>query len=395
MESSTKTFALDQRLVASDVSVAFETHGMVTLKRGGAALSATPSVLRILETFARPMTVIEALPILAAKSKAAFVESTALINELFALGFLRDASATQPAGRFHGEIGMHIAMLNDAARTMAFLSAITRSVRPGDVVVDLGTGTGVLAMAAARAGAARVYAIEASSFADTAEEIIAANGFADVVKVVRGWSTDIELPERADVLVSEIIGNDPFAEGVLHYIGDARRRFLKQGGRLLPDRIALSGYFAAAPESAVAERRVMATDQMRWQADYGFNFAALAGLTQRSTMRLYLPPATTGLWTPCSEAACVWSHRFGDEAAANTTSVLVDLDETPEHPAFVWFIDLGFDAAVLSTDPRLDRTSHWQLPVDLPTPGANRYRIELRTSAIAQRLVASFKSASH
>ena len=70
-------------------------------------------------------------------------------------------------------------MLHDDRRTGDYLAALAEAVRPGDVVLDIGTGSGVLAIAAARAGARRVYAVEASDIAEVAERVFAANGVED------------------------------------------------------------------------------------------------------------------------------------------------------------------------------------------------------------------------
>lgn len=89
------------------------------------------------------------------------------------------------------------------------------AVAPGDVVVDLGTGSGVLVVAAARAGARRVYAVEADTIADGTHAVFEANGVLDRVTPVGSRSTEITLPEPADVLVAELIGNEPLGERVL------------------------------------------------------------------------------------------------------------------------------------------------------------------------------------
>ena len=65
-------------------------------------------------------------------------------------------------------MGFHRHLLDDHTRTSALIDAINAVVKPGDTVIDLGTGTGILAMAAARAGAARVYAIDHASIVDSA-----------------------------------------------------------------------------------------------------------------------------------------------------------------------------------------------------------------------------------
>jgi protein arginine N-methyltransferase 1 len=85
-------------------------------------------------------------------------------------------------------------MLCDRVRTEAFLRAIDSVVRPGDVVLDVGPGTGILSLFAARAGAERVYAVERTTVAVLAQELAAANGVAEVVQVIHGDLLDIELP---------------------------------------------------------------------------------------------------------------------------------------------------------------------------------------------------------
>lgn len=137
------------------------------------------------------------------------------------------------------ELDEHRQYLQDDGRVTAFARAIASTVHPGDVVVDLGCGTGVLGFLACRAGAARVYAIDASGMAEVARVIASANGLADRVTIVSGHSLEVSLPERADVVISDQIGYFGFEAGVLQYFQDARRRFLKPGGRLVPGRIQL------------------------------------------------------------------------------------------------------------------------------------------------------------
>ena len=89
-------------------------------------------------------------------------------------------------------------------------------------------------MAAAPAGAKRVYAIEVRPIAEVAARFFQGSGLGDRITLIRGNSTEISLPERADVLVSEIIGNDPLAEQVLDTATcDAVARLLKPGARLI------------------------------------------------------------------------------------------------------------------------------------------------------------------
>src|SRR4029453_11588483 len=100
--------------------------------------------------------------------------------------------------------------LEDDMRLTAFAQAISSTVRPGDVVVDLGCGTGILGLLACRAGAARVYAIDAGGMAEIARVIAAANGLADRIAIINGHSQQVSLPERADVVLCDQIGHFGF-----------------------------------------------------------------------------------------------------------------------------------------------------------------------------------------
>ncbi len=137
------------------------------------------------------------------------------------------------------ELDEHREYLRDRRRIDVLARGVAAAVRPGDVVVDLGSGTGILALMACRAGAARVYAIEVGAVAEIAERLARENGLADRVKIVRGHSLDVTLPECADVLVSDQLGWFGFDAGLLEFYEDARRRFLKPGGRLMPRELSL------------------------------------------------------------------------------------------------------------------------------------------------------------
>ncbi len=128
----------------------------------------------------------------------------------------------------------HREYLSDPARLSAFARAIQEVVKPGDVVVDLGAGTGILGLLACRAGARKVYAIDAGGMIEVARAICRANGFGDRVEFIKDVSTRATLPERADVVVADQIGRFGFEAGVLQFFADARVRLLKPGGVTVP-----------------------------------------------------------------------------------------------------------------------------------------------------------------
>ena len=134
----------------------------------------------------------------------------------------------------YAEFEVHRTMIRDRVRTEAFRRAIAAIVRPGDIVLDVGAGSGILSVFAAQAGAARVYAVEETTIAVLAQELAAANGVAEIVQVIQGDVMAMEPPERVDVIVSEWLGGFGIDEGMLVPVIAARDRWLKPGGVMIP-----------------------------------------------------------------------------------------------------------------------------------------------------------------
>jgi type I protein arginine methyltransferase len=124
-------------------------------------------------------------------------------------------------------------MLADRVRMEAYAQALRGAVRPGSIVVDIGTGPGIMAVLACQLGASRVFAIEPGSIIQVAREIAAANHCADKIEFFEDISTKVTLPIRADVIVSDLRGVLPLAEQHIPSIADARKRFLAPGGVLI------------------------------------------------------------------------------------------------------------------------------------------------------------------
>ncbi|WP_044561687.1 50S ribosomal protein L11 methyltransferase, partial [Azospirillum sp. B4] len=150
----------------------------------------------------------------------------------------------------------HLPMMNDTERNAAYEAAITAAVRPGDIVLEIGTGSGLLAMMAARAGAAHVYTCEADpTIAEVARAIITNNGYADRVTVIAKPSTavtvGVDLPRPADLLISEILSSDLLSERVLPTVRDAKDRLLAPDARVIPQ---AGGVRALLADSRALER---------------------------------------------------------------------------------------------------------------------------------------------
>ncbi|GAB4519907.1 MAG: hypothetical protein Tsb0020_38490 [Haliangiales bacterium] len=141
-------------------------------------------------------------------------------------------------------------MTHDQARKREYERALALAA-PGKTVVDIGTGRDLnWALAAIEAGAAKVYAIEAmrESF-EHAQATIATRGLEGRITLLHGRSTEVSLPEPADVCVSEIIGCIGTAEGVLPVLRDARARLLKPGGVMIPGHLATVATLYSLPEA--------------------------------------------------------------------------------------------------------------------------------------------------
>ena len=139
-------------------------------------------------------------------------------------------------------------MIEDRVRLEPYASAIRRSVRPGSVVLEIGTGPGIFAVLACQLGARRVYALEPDPIIQVAREVAAANGCADRIEFVEDLSTRVTLPEQANVIISDLRGVLPFFQTHLPSIADARRRFLAPGGTLVPKKDAVWAAVVEAPE---------------------------------------------------------------------------------------------------------------------------------------------------
>jgi type I protein arginine methyltransferase len=201
----------------------------------------------------------------------------------------------------------HAALLNDRVRLAAYERAISATVRPGDVVIDLGAGTGVMGLLACRAGASRVYAIESSGMVEIVGKIAKANGLEDRIVCLHGASTEIELPERADVAIADQAGPFGIGGGLFASFNDARRRFLKPHGRTIPSRIDLSVGLAECPQ-------LWAKVELWDERQLGFDMSALHEVARNVGYEIHFIPSQL-----LSETARVLSFDLAGSTAEPST----------------------------------------------------------------------------
>lgn len=163
----------------------------------------------------------------------------------------------------------HCSLLADKVRCDNYRQAIISAVMPGNIVVDIGSGTGLLACFACEAGARRVYAIETGDIIEIGRIFCKANGYADRIVWIQGMSTSVTLPETADVLVTETLWNFGLGEGILSWVHDAQKRFLKPGANIVPHHVQM---FLVPLESPALHAKILGL----WQEHrYGLDFSCV------------------------------------------------------------------------------------------------------------------------
>ncbi len=353
---------------------------------GGRQIPGPPNVLAIFDEFSRPVQYSVAVKNLSAKTSGAqaWIELVSNIRALHTAGVLVDESGAAPqAALGWAAPHFHIAMLNDRARTEPFIAAINATVRPDDVVVDIGTGTGVLALAAARAGARHVYAIESTEMGRTARELFIANGFGDRITLLEGWSNQINLPERASVLVAEIIGNDPLEEGVMESFADARKRFLTPDARIIPSRTRIWG-FAVEVDHNLYDKFAFQPDQtLSWREWYGLDFARLLDSAVNRSMVIRAIPQEIRDWPQLSDPILLADLDLsGTQHPLVNEAVELTIRKDGLLSGFLTYfeLDVGAGQQIVTSPEKADKTNSWAVKVYLDGAAAkvkkgDRYKV--------------------
>jgi enediyne biosynthesis protein CalE3 len=250
----------------------------------------------------------------------------------------------------------HQGMLADVERVDRYREAIHEVVQPGDVVVDVGAGTGLLSYFACQAGAARVYAIDRGPVLRLAAELCRANGFEDRVVLVAADSSEVTLEEPADVLVSETLWNFGLGEGIMSALNDARERFLGPGGRTIPASFEM---LTAPIELPDLHRRIAHEPPDR----HGLDFSALRAYGRSNVYNGRLP--ASGLLADAVAFASFELDRPAATDAAGSASFLVERPGTL-HGLAGWF-SARLSPAVMLGNPPGEEHSNWAqafLPLD-------------------------------
>ncbi|KAH0652935.1 hypothetical protein KY285_031948 [Solanum tuberosum] len=171
----------------------------------------------------------------------------------------------------YSHFGIHEEMLKDVVRTKTYQNVIYKNsfLIKDKVVLDVGAGTGILSLFCAKVGAKHVYAIECSSMADMAQEIVKLNGFSDVITIIKGKVEEIDLPvPKVDIIISEWMGYFLLYENMLDTVLYARDKWLVKDGLVLPDKASL--YLTAIEDADYKDEKIEF-----WNSVYGFDMSCL------------------------------------------------------------------------------------------------------------------------
>eukprot|EP00741_Cyanophora_paradoxa_P000462 tig00000405_g450.t1 len=171
----------------------------------------------------------------------------------------------------YSHFGIHEEMLKDEVRTKTYRDAIyqNKHLFKDKVVLDVGCGTGILCMFAAKAGAKQVIGVECSEIIEQAKRIVAANKLDHIVTLVKGKVEEVELPvDKVDIIISEWMGYFLLYESMLDTVLVARDKWLREGGFIFPDKATL--YVAAIEDGDYKKEKIDF-----WENVYGFDMSCI------------------------------------------------------------------------------------------------------------------------
>ncbi|KAM7519593.1 hypothetical protein LguiB_018555 [Lonicera macranthoides] len=252
----------------------------------------------------------------------------------------------------YSHFGIHEEMLKDVVRTKTYQNVIYKNtfLFKDKIVLDVGAGTGILSLFCAKAGAKHVYAVECSQMADMAQEIVKANGFSNVITVLKGKIEEIELPvPQVDIIISEWMGYFLLYENMLNTVLYARDKWLVKDGLVLPDKASL--YVTAIEDAEYKEDKIEF-----WNNVYGFDMSCIR---KQSIMEPLVDTVDQNLIT-----MDISKMSSGDASFTAPFKLVAERDDYIH--ALVAYFDVAFTKCHkmtgFSTGPK-SRATHWKQTV--------------------------------
>jgi Flp pilus assembly protein TadD len=245
----------------------------------------------------------------------------------------------------------HFSMLADHDRNTAFRRAIERHCADAELVLEIGTGSGLLAMMAARAGAGKVVSCEEiPALAENASRIIRANGFAERISIFPTRSNNLrvgrELPQRASVLLAEILSSEILAEGAMDAMADAKERLLQDNAVIIPRAVTVCAALVASPalQQLTSVQTVEGLDLSLFNEFAPFLVTVPAGVAYEVVSEAFFP----------------FSLQMGERLAASVADFAVSVNKPASvHGIIQWMKVFLDEDNILENAPAAAGSDHW------------------------------------
>ena len=255
----------------------------------------------------------------------------------------------------YAHFAIHREMLSDKVRTLSYQKAILKNPKmfKDKVILDVGCGTGILSLFAAKCGAKKVYAVEKSTIGNYAKKIIEKNCFSNQITLLQGTIEEVTIPEKVDVIISEWMGYCLLYESMLNSVIFARDKYLKEGGTMYPTRAIM---FITGIEDKVFYHRKF----LYWDDFCGFNLEPVKQWAIHEPVIEVCPEKQ--IITDDSKLVEFNLNKVStSELSIDATFSLTSLESTSLYGFVVWF-DVVFEGEeetiLLSTSP-FEEPTHW------------------------------------
>ncbi|CAL5229652.1 g13017 [Coccomyxa viridis] len=260
----------------------------------------------------------------------------------------------------YAHFGIHEEMLKDTVRTRSYQAAIMQNefLFKDKIVLDVGCGTGILSLFAAKAGAKHVYGIERSAIAEQARQIVEDNRYQDRITIIQGKVEEVDLPvPQVDIIISEWMGYFLMYESMLDTVLYARDKWMAPGGIMMPDRCTMS--LVAIEDADYRHEKIDF-----WDNVYGFDFSAIKRLAMQEPL-VDVVDQEQVVTEACKLSTFNISDMTKSDAAFTVPFRLVASRNDYIH-ALVAYFDVYFTACHklvwFSTSPK-SRSTHWKQTV--------------------------------